>query len=77
MSVQVVFRKKRLVVMKEMLPTRPWEHGSPGREHPPLWGGFHKCCSHLVLLTLLLFALSEPCPSPPGVWTQSEVLSWP
>lgn len=55
--IQVVYRKKRLVVMKEMLFTKlPWGEPS-GRAHPPLWGGFHKCCSHLVLLTFALICL--------------------
>lgn len=70
--IQVVYRKKRLVVMKEMLFTRlPWGEGThlSGEAFAsavPIW------CSSC----LLSFALSEPCPSPLHVRTQSEMLSW-
>lgn len=35
-----------------------------------LSSAFLAWCSSL----LLSFALSEPCPSPPGVWVQTEIL---
>lgn len=73
---RVACRRKRLVVMNEMLPSGLGSKAATGRRHllsgEALPSAAPACCSsHLLSL-----ALSEPCPSPLGVWTQSEMLSW-
>lgn len=75
--IQVVFRKRRLVVTKDVLPTRSWEQGSRGERAPTSLGrlsqvlfpsGAPHVCSHLPYLNPALPLLV--------CGRSSEMLSW-
>lgn len=51
--IQAMFGKKRLVVVTEVLPTRPWEQGSHGERAPTSLGRL----SQVMMVVLLTFAL--------------------